>query len=170
MRDPQQNQSGGSATEFLVVAVVATIGTVLAIFAFPSLLSSGRGEAPPATAAVERANEAAAIASLRAIASAESAYAAINGSYGDLDELSSGGTVDSRWTGKPAMNGYRFELTVDPASSKAFCATATLAPGQTGGYSYAISNLGVIYQLAGNEPPDCDARTGAISTGTILGG
>ena len=115
MRDPHQNQSGGSATEFLVVAVVATIGTVLAIFAFPSLLSSGRGEAPPATAAVERANEAAAIASLRAIASAESAYAAINGSYGDLDELSSGGTVDSRWTGKPTMNGYRFELTVDPA-------------------------------------------------------
>ncbi|HEY2865778.1 MAG TPA: hypothetical protein VGJ02_01685 [Pyrinomonadaceae bacterium] len=172
MRQINKHQSGGSTAEFLVVAVIAIVGAAFAIFAFPSLLSSGKAgdAAPPATSAVERANEAVAIGSLRAIASAEDSYASTNRAYGTFDDLSTGGTIDARWTGTPTISGYRFELTVDPAASKAFCAAAMLVSGQTGGYSYAVSNRGAIYRLAGGEAPDCDPATGDISSGTILGG
>ena len=156
--------------EFLVVAVVVTVGAAFVVIAFPSLLSSGKTDAPPATAAVERANEAVAIGSLRAITSAENSYASASGEYGTLDELSSGGTIDSRWTGKPVVGGYRYELTVDPAGSKAFCAAAYRVADTSGGYSYAVSNRGAIYQLAGGDAPDCDSATGNITSGTVLGG
>ena len=96
------------------MAVVAAVGAALAIFAFPSLLSSGKaGDASPARAIVERANEAAAIGSLRAIASAENAFASTNGSYGTMDDLLVRRLDQARWTGTPVLNGYRFDLEVD---------------------------------------------------------
>ena len=161
-----KEQSGGSVAEFLVVAVVVAVGAAFVIFAWPSLLSTGKpGQtAPPATAAVERANEAAAIGSLRAIASAESAYASANGSYGTLDDLSSAGVIDGRWTGAPVVGGYRYGLEVDQAGNRAFCATAVAADT-----SYAVSNRGAIYQIHGSDAPDCDPATGSISSGTVLG-
>jgi len=169
MSDMRKGQSGGSAAEFLVVAVVVTVGAAFVIFAFPSLLSSGKAgdTAPPAAAAVERANEAVAIGSLRAIASAESAYASTSGSYGTMEDLRSGGQLDSRWIDNATINGYRFEIDVDPAGNKAFCATAALVAA--GVSSYAVSSRGAIYRLAGTDPPDCDAATGDIASGTVLG-
>ena len=171
MRNSGNTQHGGSAAEFLVVAVVATVGAALAIFAFPSLLSSGRtGEAPTAAVVKSEANEAAAIAGLRAIASAEATYAVGQGggSYATLEDLLAPGLVDSRWKGAATMSGYRFELKVDPAGGTAYCATAT--PLETGASAYAVSSRGAIYKQSGGSTPQCDPATGTISSGTILGG
>lgn len=77
----------------VVTLMVATV-------AIPSLLRSRQA-----------ANEASAVANLRTIVAAESAYSSSSrGNYADLPTLVRSGLLDSRFT--PAVSGYQYTITV----------------------------------------------------------
>ena len=172
MRKLHDRQTGISTTGLLAVLFVAIVAIVIAATSFPSFLVSPNGaNQKSATAIQQRADETGAIMALRSIYSAESTYAVSDGqgSYATLSTLSSTALIDQRWAGTGAVNGYQYEVILDSTGNKGFCATAERLSDKMGNYSYAISQQGVIYRLAGDTAPSCDPTTGLISTGTPLG-
>ncbi len=147
--------------------VVIILG-IIAAFAIPKLVQSNRETKEASAVANTRPNEANAIANIRNVHTAETAFLNMGGVYGTLAAVSGANLLDNTWTGTPVKNGYQFALTLG-ASGKSFCLTATATSTDTGSRSFSISHQGVIHQLAGTTAPVCDADTGAISSGSILG-
>jgi hypothetical protein len=163
MRNSSTRHSGMST---LGTAVVSIIILVVAAIAIPSFLTSRQTIGSQTATAIEsRADEVTAISALRTISSAEASYSATDGmgSYGTLADLHSSGLIDQSWTLGSIRNGYRFELILDSPGNKTFCATAESLSNKTGSYSYAVSQQGAIYRLAGDTAPTCDADTGTIA-------
>src|SRR5262249_16988102 len=135
MTRSRNSQSGRSIIGLLAVFVVAILGILIISTSFPSLLVSRKGaNQPAATAGQLMANEASVIMSLRMINSAEATYSAGDGqgAYGTLSALSSAGLIDQRWAGSPTISGYQFELVLDSAWSRGFCATARRLSDKSG--------------------------------------
>src|SRR5688500_15488264 len=65
-----------------------------------------------------RADEGTALATLRAISRAQTAYSIANpGDYGTFEQLVTGGYLDARFKNtKPTFNGYIFTMNVSPKS------------------------------------------------------
>src|SRR6266545_5026424 len=96
------NEKGFSLVELLIVVAIIAI---IAAIAVPSLLTARLA-----------ANEASSIQSLRAVGSAEIAFAATqNQQYTDLTSLVAGTYLDSRFTGSGYINGYTYTPTCDDA-------------------------------------------------------
>jgi hypothetical protein len=152
------------------MVIIAALGVFIVATSIPSFLASREAGQRVTTTAQLKANEAGVIAALRKIYSAEAASSITNtGNYGTFGDLSAATLLDATWTGTPTKNGYNFRLTPGP-NGLGYCVTAERTSGSTGDNSYALSNQGTIYQLAGDAAPTCDPDTGLISTGTVLGG
>jgi type IV pilus assembly protein PilA len=147
-------QKGFSLIEVLLVMII--IGIIAAI-AIPSLLESRR-----------TANEATALANLKAIQTAEAAYSLTGtGTFGTFANISGAGLLDSSWTGTPTRNGYQFALTLGGGNS-GFCVRANAISIGAGRRSFAVSHKNAIYQMDGQTAPACDASTGAITGDATL--
>jgi hypothetical protein len=103
----------------LILAVV--IGFLVYKFYFANLQPEG-----PGTAATQAINLTGVKNDLNAIAQAERAYQAQNGSYATLDELISSGALQM---GRRTRDGYTYEVTV---SGNGFTATARHTGGPGG--------------------------------------
>jgi type IV pilus assembly protein PilA len=130
-------RNGFSLIELLIV--IAVIGIISAITA-PNLLASRRA-----------ANEAAATASLRAIASAQAAYMNTYGNGAnyatDLTDLGSKNLIEERlsYASKPIKSGYVFEIDNAVGEPSRFTCTATpTSPGSSGTKYFFVDNTGVI--------------------------
>jgi type IV pilus assembly protein PilA len=160
--------SGGAALLVIVVVLLALVAILLvAAIAIPSLLRARMA-----------ANESAAIGQLRAIVSAETSYAAMNGGlYDDLDCLmapakcipgaaSASPLLDPQLSEK-TLRGYRFRFfagakpepgTVDPSkvspsSVASFSVVAEpLKEGATGTRIFCGESTGVICRIASVDP------------------
>jgi Tfp pilus assembly protein PilE len=67
-----------------------------------------------------RADEAVVLSNLRSIMLAENAYNLSNGSYGNFEQLTSGGFLDARFKGaRPSLNQYSYTMTVTEKSADA---------------------------------------------------
>lgn len=77
-----------------------------------------------------RAGEASAIATLRTIAQAQTAYSISNsGHYGTFEQLSEGGFLDARFKrSNPEFYGYVFTMQVNPSGTSSFSCNADPAP------------------------------------------
>jgi prepilin-type N-terminal cleavage/methylation domain-containing protein len=136
-----RKENGFSLVELLIV--VAIIATVAAI-AVPSLLTSKLA-----------ANEASAIQGCRQLGSAEISFAAThNQQYTTIEELVTGGFLDSRFSGGGSINNYTYaqgdvlqtELDGEPPESFGFIATPR--PGN-GRFIFSIASDQVVrYQGA----------------------
>jgi len=115
-----------AATLFLLptMAAILITGTV----AIPSLLRSRQA-----------ANDSAAIANLRTIATAEVTYFSSRGNYGDMRALIQAGFLDSRFMS--TVSGYDFTISI---SGRRYTATATPSSANTGRYGYSVTTDGVV--------------------------
>jgi ApbE superfamily uncharacterized protein (UPF0280 family) len=97
----------------------------------------------PVVSTKSAANETAAIAALRSIASAQSLYFVSHSSeYGSFDQLTQGGNLDSRFKGEqPVVGGYVFSMSV---SSGSYSVNADpkegVAAGSTGGRHFFMES------------------------------
>lgn len=147
---------GFSLVELLVVVIIIA---VIAAIAIPSLLASRRA-----------ANEASAIASIRNVHSAQTAYFSTfgaNQNFADLSDLGTTRLLDPLMGGNNTVDksGYRFTITL-PGSSPfdRYCATAlSIEFGTTGSRDFGVNNAGVIYA----SPTDGDI---SCSNGTLNAG
>ena len=115
----------GGLPIFVLIVIVATIG-------IPSLLRSRQAS-----------HEAAAIATLRTINTAQITYlATVNGKFGNLSDLSSNDLVPATLVQGP-VSGYNFTITVDP-DGKEFIAEAVPATFSDGRYGYFITPDGAV--------------------------
>jgi len=125
-----------AATLFMMPAMAAILitGTV----AIPSLIRSRQA-----------ANDSAAIANLRTIATAEVTYLSSRGNYGDIRTLIQAGFLDSRFMS--TVSGYDFTITV---SGRRYTATATPASPNSGRYGYSVTTDGVVrYSTVPTQAP-----------------
>lgn len=122
-----------------VVKKTFLVGAAAVLMAACSMQQSQR---PEQSALVTAANETAAMARLRAIATAEARYMVESGGdYGTLDQL-----IQKRYAGDPSngkLTGYRFEVQVKRGS---FQVTAVPEKyGVTGNRSFYIDETNVIH-------------------------
>ncbi len=114
---------------FFFIAIIAAI-------AIPNLLESKVA-----------ANEAMAISSLRTISSFQELFHTRYDRYGTLAELDSMNFMDSSLADatnpKSAKHGYYYRLTA--GEEEWSCTALPAAPGKTGGRSFFINEVGVIY-------------------------
>lgn len=77
-----------------------------------------------------RAGEASAIATLRTIAQAQTAYSISNsGHYASFEQLAEGGFLDARFKrSNPEFYGYVFTMQINPSGTNSFSANADPAP------------------------------------------
>jgi hypothetical protein len=132
--------SGQNPATALVMFPTMAVTMIVATVAIPSLLRSRQA-----------ANEAAAVANLRMIATAEAVYSTTaRGNYADLQMLITQGLLDSRFT--TAVAGYEFSIAV---SGRTFGATAIPTSPNSGRYGYFVTADGVVrYSTApGLAPP-----------------
>jgi hypothetical protein len=104
-------------------------------------------EEDPALTKRKRANEAAAHASLRVIATAQAQYwRSQAGKYGSLEELGENdlivGELAAASEPGAARNGYHYKLT--PGGFEWSCVALPAQPGVSGDYSYYVDQSGVV--------------------------
>ena len=116
-----ERNRGFSLLELLIVVAVILI---IATIAIPSLLKSR-----------QTAHEAAAVATLKTISTAEISYTTANsGTFGNLSDLVAAGLLPSSLTGS-SMNGYRYS--VDMASNfRDYTVWANAVTNAEGRYDY----------------------------------
>ena len=147
---PQEYGGKGMATAGLVTSIISVTLIVpvalVAAIALPNALASRR-----------IANEAATIAVLRRIASAEATYQSIHGNYGDLDALAGEHLIESGITMGPRY-GYRFAA-IERRNPARFEVTAVPESfGSSGTRSFFLDETGVIRAAAhhGSEATKVD--------------
>ena len=133
-----KNSKGFSLLELLIVVAIILI---IATIAIPSLLRSRQA-----------ANEAAAVANLRTINTAEVTYlSSAGGSYGDLPEMIGARLLDDTFMGTKA--GYIYNVNLDPTRQD-YTATAVPASPNTGRYGYySVPDAVVRYSTTASLAP-----------------
>ncbi len=133
-----------------------------------SLEKTPPAQESPALTKAKRANEAAAHASLRVIATAQEQFRrrSQSGMYGLLEELGRQdlivGELAAASVPERARNGYYYKLT--PGEFDWSCTALPAQPGVTGDYSYYVDQSGIIRRAlcrnVGDEPagPESPAR------------
>jgi type II secretory pathway pseudopilin PulG len=112
---------------YVSVAMIPIV-LIIAAIAIPSLLR-----------ARQMANESSAMEQLREFNTAETSYMLKNGMYGNLDQLTSSGSMSGFWS--LPVRGYVYSVT---ASDKDYQVTATPQSAATGRYGYTTASDGVI--------------------------
>lgn len=132
----KKSNKGFSLLELLIVVAIILI---IATIAIPSLLRSRQA-----------AHEAAAVATLRTINTAEVTYlSSSNGNYGTIPDLIAGALIPSNFGG--TVSGYNFSIT---ASGGDFTVTADPASANDGRYGYYITPDGTVrYSVATSLAP-----------------
>jgi prepilin-type N-terminal cleavage/methylation domain-containing protein len=115
-----KNSNGFSLLELLIVVAIILI---IATIAIPSLLRSRQA-----------ANEAAAVATLKTINTAQITYTSTAGSYGTLDDLIKDKLLDDAFTGIKA--GYRYTVEASAADYTAEAIPSSTNSGRFGYYSH----------------------------------
>src|SRR5207237_5495487 len=135
-----KSNKGFSLLELLIVVAIILI---IATIAIPSLLRSRQA-----------AHEAAAVATLRTINTAEVTYlSTAQGKFGGLSDLTGAGLLPSNFTAGGTVSGYHFAiLTATPYTD--FTIWANPASANEGRYSYYLVPDGTIrYSTATAEAP-----------------
>jgi prepilin-type N-terminal cleavage/methylation domain-containing protein len=150
-----KNQKGFSLIELLIV--VAIIGIIAAI-AIPSLIRARAS-----------ANEAAAVGTLRSLASAEEVYKSRNkgksGTFAQLIVPPVGATapyIDADWVDGQERNSYTFNDTAVDHDEGDFAFSATPTGVTAGNRGFCVSADDTVRYLDGQAPP-------APYAGTVLG-
>jgi hypothetical protein len=121
--------NGGQNPASLAMLPFSMVPLMAATTVVPSLMRSRQA-----------ANESAAVANLRTIATAELTYAATSrGNYGSIPALISAGLLDSRFVS--AISGYQFGV---GTSGRSYTATATPVSTDMGRYGYFVTSDGVV--------------------------
>ena len=124
----------------IVVAIIA----LLAAIAIPNLLR-----------ARHNANEAAAVASLRTLSTAEESYRAAQNppTYGTMALLGSAtpAYIDSTLAGG-AKQGYNFAMTAGPTTNVYTITATPQVVGQTGTRTFRVDQTGVVFDVTNNAP------------------
>ena len=119
-----KSTKGFSLLELLIVVAIILI---IATIAIPSLLRSRQA-----------AHEAAAVATLRTINTAQVTYlSTANGKFGNLSDLIAQNLIPSHFIPGP-VSGYNFSITLDPSGSD-FTVEAVPASANDGRYGYFIT-------------------------------
>jgi len=129
------------------VIVIATIGLGLGC-------TSGFDPAPAQTAA----NEASAVAHMKTIVVAETAYHAANGRFGTLEELAGANPpfiAGAIATG--TVNGYAFAEAVMPSETEFAYTAAPVEPGETGVRRFYVDQTGIVRSTADGTTPTADS-------------
>jgi len=131
----------------LELLIVVSIILIIATIAIPSLLRSRQA-----------AHEAAAVATLRTLNTAEVTYLlTAQGKYGTLANMVAAGLIPSNFT-TGAVSGYVFLVTLDTATFTDFTVSANPASTNEGRYAYYMVADGVIrYSTAAAYAPNSAA-------------
>jgi type II secretory pathway pseudopilin PulG len=116
------NSGQNPATTLFLLPTIATI-LITGSVAIPSLVRSR-----------QTANDAAVVANLKAIATAETSYFSSRGSYVDMQTLVQAGLLDSRYMSP--LGGYNFVISALP---RRYTASATPASPGNGRYAYFVT-------------------------------
>jgi type II secretory pathway pseudopilin PulG len=121
--------SGQNPANALLIFPTVFATLMIATVAIPSLLRSRQA-----------ANESAAVARLRTIATAQMTYAAMaKGNYGSMQNLVAAGLLDARFLSE--YDGYTYAIT---ASARTYTATATPLSANSGRFGYVVRTDGVV--------------------------
>jgi prepilin-type N-terminal cleavage/methylation domain-containing protein len=125
-----KTNKGFSLLELLIVVAIILI---IATIAIPSLLRSRQA-----------AHEAAAVATLRTINTAEVTYlSTAAGQFGQLTDLISNQLIPSNFVPGP-VSGYNFVIALDAVTFRDFTVTATPASSNDGRYAYYVTPDGTV--------------------------
>jgi type II secretory pathway pseudopilin PulG len=145
--------SGISLFDWLFVAIVIAIAATISI---PTLLSSRK-----------TMHQKSAIAAVRAIHGAQSAYYTANGrkNYTGFDQLSAAGLLDKAFSGSAVVkNDYTIAQSVT-ANGDGYCARASPHSGET--KYFGINQKGVLYQSDTAEEISCSEGLLTIGGGAV---
>jgi len=139
-----KSNKGFSLLELLIVVAIILI---IATIAIPSLLRSRQA-----------AHEAAAVATLRTLNTAEVTYlTTAQGKYGTLANLITAGLIPSNFTSGP-VSGYNFVVTLDTTTYTDFTVSANPASTNEGRYAYYLVPDGVVrYSTVATYAPSSSA-------------